>query len=117
MKVLSEKYRGIEVSHATLRPEDLIPAFLEFMESVIPEMDAEYADTVKGLKAEAGKLYIEYREGYGSEYADPGEASYFLNEPLFLELNAIAPVGTYFGSSDGDGSSFGFWEIEDDGTF
>ena len=29
-------------------------------------------------------------------------------------MDAIAPLGCYFGSSEGDGACIGFWEIETD---
>ena len=35
-----------------------------------------------------------------------------LVDTLFTVLNGIAPEGYYFGSSDGDGACFGFFEAE-----
>ena len=34
---LSEDFRGLELSHATMRPEDLIPCFLSFLASYAPQ--------------------------------------------------------------------------------
>jgi hypothetical protein len=33
---------------------------------------------------------------------------------VFELMDAIAPLGCYFGSSEGDGACIGFWEIETD---
>jgi hypothetical protein len=41
---------------------------------------------------------------------DSEQASYLLNESVFDALNEVAPENTSFGSSEGDGASFGFWE-------
>ena len=86
------------IIHATLREEDLIPAFL---------------DTLKTLDTEH-KYEKLIEEAAGWETMNEEERSYLLNEQLFDALNDFAPENAYFGSHPGDGSDFGYWKSEDD---
>jgi hypothetical protein len=81
------------VSRATMRPEDLIPAFLD----VLP-------------KSSPVRLDIESRLPTGDDesYFDSEESSWDL-ESLFDALNDMAPPYCYFGAHEGDGSDYGFW--------
>lgn len=93
--MLSQDFVNVSLSHATMRPEDLIPAFANFLSEQ------------KGIDP---TLYPVVGPGYdfNSEDAD------WLLDSLFDKLNAIAPEGTYFGAHPGDGSDYGFWEFEDE---
>lgn len=97
------------VIHATLRPEDLIPAFMEELER-------------RSIRA-ASRITSEYAaDGWpysmsGLHYGDPftkkqSELAPHLLEDLFDALNEVAPEGHYFGAHMGDGSDFGFWQGE-----
>jgi hypothetical protein len=81
------------VIHHTMREEDLIPAFLDALETVAPfkaaEMRQDYADEIA--------------------QADPE----FCWETLVDELNRHVPPYTYFGSNPGDGSDYGVWVDEE----
>jgi len=92
---------GMSLSHATLRNEDLIPSFTEFLEHNFP---VEYAD----ILADKDYYYILEFGYYDSETA------YYLLESLFDILDEIAPSDHYFGAHFGDGSLFGFWQNEDE---
>lgn len=85
------------VSSGTVRPEDLIPAFvdeLRWLQGRVPR------DIYKELRAyEAGKL-------------DEEDADWLL-EALFDALDALAPAYAYFGAHEGDGADYGFWLISD----
>jgi len=75
--------------HATLREEDLIPAFLDAIEMVDP--------------VEAMELRNNYTEEI--ERADPE----FCWETLLDALNRHVPPYSYFGAHIGDASDFGVW--------
>lgn len=101
MAQLDKKWIGESVSHGTLRDEDLIPAF----EGVLDTAGVEY-----DRPAAVDKLL----EGEPLTDNELEEVGYYLNETLFDLMNGIAPEGTCFGSHPGDGSDFGFWEIEEE---
>jgi hypothetical protein len=89
------------VISATLREQDLIPAF----EGVLDIADVEY-----DRPASVDKLLLS--QALTDEEME--EVGFYLNETLFDLLNEIAPEGTFFGSHPGDGTDFGFWENEED---
>jgi hypothetical protein len=84
---LGHEWRNQSLSHATMRPEDLIPAF----SAMLPASDS--------LRIEAEALDL--------HNADP-EALDDIVERLFDALDAIAPEGTSFGAHPGDGSELRF---------
>lgn len=82
----------------TMRDEDLGPAFLDVLEEIDPDRAAEFrADWAEVVVADW-------------EHEDATEAVF----ELFDALDAAAPYGVYFGATEGDGSDFGFWEVESD---
>lgn len=90
------------VSWGTMRPQDLIPRFLE---------------ELKGLDEDR---YAEYMERIPEDAWDDEEHSWWTSEDasdllheLFDVLDEYAPEGYYFGSHPGDGSDYGFWPIDD----
>lgn len=100
------------VSRATMRPEDLVPAFMEVLEEYWPEKAVELTGFYGG----------EYGWPYsmsGLHYPDPipedlQEAAGYLVEDLFDAMQEIAPEGYYFGSTPGDGCDYEFWPLDDD---
>jgi hypothetical protein len=94
------------VSRGTLRPCDLIPAFLEVIKDT-----PEYAQLTQTNDFDLKVIF----DG-GANDSDPRweseRMSEFLNEELFDGLNSYAPEGYHFSSHVGDGSDFGFWEDE-----
>lgn len=100
------------IIHGTLRPEDLIPAFLDALQ----ERDKAEADKLRDRYSEViaavdrGELDHLDRQGHSlMEQVD-----WLLNEDLYYALNDLAPEGTRFGAHEGDGSDFGFWPIEEE---
>jgi hypothetical protein len=81
------------VSEGTMRPEDLIPAFLGVIEQYAPD---RYADLCADFDDTAW------------DDVDLEFLSEFLDE-LFGIMDEIAAPYTYFGASEGDGACYGFW--------
>jgi len=89
------------ISHGTMRPEDLIPTFL---------------DKLEGLDAcMAARVTFFYRLSHGNiedwaAWAEdrPDEAVWLLEE-LFDTLQEYAPEGHYFGAHPRDGPDYGYW--------
>lgn len=89
------------ISHGTLLPEDLIPAFAMELRALC----TEHREHIR-LVDEAN--HLAQRNGFDNEHVDE------LIIELIDALNEHAPEGHYFGAHEGDGSDFGFWPIEDD---
>ena len=91
------------VSHATHRPQDIIPAFLEELALLAP--DRAY--------------HVRINYDFPCEMPEDSDLFWthtdvvYLMEDLFDELDILSPEGFYFGAHPGDGSDFGFWECED----
>lgn len=94
------------VIQATLRTQDLIPAFLEAVSLYDP---MAYAQLIL-MPFGPVPSYV-YDDGDDSEWWD-GEDAIWLLEQLQDTLNdAGYEHGLYFGVHPGDGSDFGFWSI------
>ena len=99
MPTQSTTYRG-SVSHGTLRTCDLVAAFILFLEGegMDPQADADISVPDEAWGDDA------------SAFWDSEEADFLLHEDLFPAMDALAPEGVYFGSHEGDGADFGYWE-------
>jgi hypothetical protein len=84
------------VSHGTMQPRDLIPAFVAILEHYKPEIARER------LK--------EWTEIQNEQEQDIMESE--LVDRLFDDLDRLAPDGYYFGAHPGDGSDYGYWQFE-----
>lgn len=109
MRRLTEDYKNIEISNATLLTEDLLENFLWFLRDVSEECQIilrlrELEEEINKLRYEDGRIIDD----------DIELADILLNEDCFYLLNDISPIGTYFGSHQGDGACFGFWEQEEE---
>lgn len=116
MKQLPKEYIGVELSNATMRSEDLIPAFMNFLEQVSDI--CEIGDEVTAIQEEIAKLEFEEKTGYGTYYTDESQeqAAWILNEDIWNLLDSIAPEFCYFGANEGDGACYGFWTSDEDLT-
>ena len=94
------------VSHATMRPQDLIPTFMRLLCEHHPNRAAELFFMYPALR-KAVEEFDEKDPWFESE-----EATCLLNEDIFDALNDCAPEGCYFGSHPGDASDYGFWPNE-----
>ena len=109
-KRLSKKWEGHSVSEATMREEDLIPAFISFLERARQDGVTLSRRTLSTIK-EAKSLMNRYPDAFwwkGLSGEAQEEAGYILQD-LFDALNEIAPSNCYFGAHPGDGADFGFW--------
>ena len=92
------------LSQATMRTQDLVPTFIDAIQDT-----AEYAQLV--VNNFLIPPYV-FDEGDHSAWWDSDDC-YHLLEKLFDILCDYTPEGCIFGSHPGDGSDYGFWEIED----
>ena len=86
------------VSTATMRPEDLIPAFLDCLNDLDEDRCAA--------------ILAEYPEYNNEDFYDTDDAQWLL-EGLFDALDEYAPPFSYFGAHEGDGADYGFWPAID----
>lgn len=86
------------VSHATMRPQDLIPVFMEVLCDT-----PEYLQLMNSVPAYAS-------DDKASDWWNSEEAIMLL-ESLFDTLNSYAPDGYSFCSHPGDGSDYGYWKF------
>jgi len=98
--------------HGTLRPQDLIPVFLDELRRLDKGAFDAYVDSNPGmLPAEIPMIAF-------MTPSDPwwnGEGPTWALDSLFDSLGEYSPEGHYFGAHEGDGSDFGWWEIDDAG--
>jgi len=92
------------VSFGTMKPQDLIPSFLDELERLAPEeFNAFIQDPAYAASQEADE---------DSEWWESEQANSMLNE-LFDVLNAQAPEGYFFGAPPSDGADYGFWPVSE----
>ena len=90
--------------HGTLRDEDLLQAFADELARIDIERFNEVIRPDDHLFSESANLTTEeIVEELGEDVGD-------VIDDLMDALNEYAPYGYYFGSIEGDGSDFGFWE-------
>ena len=85
MKQLDNTWGNCSISEHTMRTCDVTKAITDFLD-------------------EQGYSFESFLE----------KAEEYLNEYLWDYMNQIAPDGFYFGAHPGDGSDYGFWELEVD---
>lgn len=96
------------VSTGTLRTEDLLVRYWETAEQLAQLADRPQLINLGTLAS------LERLVGADSSEADwNDEQACQLLEDLADTLQDVAPVGFYFGASEGDGACFGFWIGED----
>jgi hypothetical protein len=96
------------VSSATLRPEDLLPAYWSATES-LAQLAGKASPIAAHTLADLERLVGE--DSSGDAWDD--ELACQLLEELTDCLQELAPCGFGFGASEGDGACFGFWLSED----
>ncbi|WP_200249308.1 hypothetical protein [Lamprobacter modestohalophilus] len=90
------------ISHGTLRPQDLIPTFLDLARDLAPEQHAQLC------AAPFGPIPAHAQEDDSADWWT-GDDAQALIEDLTDVLMSHAPAYCTFGPHEGDGSDFGFW--------
>lgn len=103
-QLTTERLRSFSwlVSCDTLRLEDLLPRYWSAAETLELQIPAPLAAELERLVG---------ADSSADDWSD--EAAYAAAETLWELLNDAAPVGFYFGASEGDGACFGFWLCDD----
>lgn len=92
------------ISSGTLRTQDLLRAFADELERLVPFNSRQ-------LTFEARSMAEELDSGVG--WDDGEEVAKEVLFDLDRELNHLSsPHGLYFGTQEGDGACFGFWREE-----
>ena len=104
--ILGKEWRNVSLSHGTMRDQDLVKSFMDFMRENLPN---EYAAIV--AESENVKLVS---DSLNEPEDDSEQAGFFINEVLFETIDRYAPLGHSFNSHPGDGSDYGFWQADDD---
>lgn len=118
MTVNLSSFRPGTVSAGTMRPEDLIPAFLSALDSAIERATFEDGADAVDHGAAIGVLQdrlaeIERHLDLASDYFESEAATEDLDW-LFETLDELAPAGYRFGSLEGDGCDYGYWETDEE---
>jgi hypothetical protein len=95
------------ISHATMRAADLIPRFLDELESQRP-LSRVHRKLVRDIKRNLPEGVL---GGKHEDYFDTEDATWDL-EALFDALNEYCLPYFYFGAHPGDGSDYGYWLSE-----
>lgn len=98
------------ITHGTLRPEDLLPTFINALQHCIDEADdAPHTREEREKIGEAMEILEERMKerGYFSHWRCADDLAY-----LFDTLDEFSPEGYYFGAHEGDGSDFGWWPCD-----
>lgn len=98
--------KDICISSGTLRAEDLLPRFMGILKDYAPEKFNEF---IKGYPELDG--WEDFLEADWRIISDDTKMN--ASDDLFGLLNDIAPEGTMFSATEGDGSDFGFWTVEE----
>lgn len=93
------------VSHATMREEDLIPAFISELRSQRP-LSRAHRKLIREIESRMCAVQDM------AEYYDSDDASSDLEE-LFNALEAYCMPYFYFGAHPGDGADYGYWLSDD----
>lgn len=93
------------VSSGTMRPEDLIPAFLD-------ELAYQLKHGPSLTREQRKDAYAVLNDRRGAEFWDDADAVDETLERLFEVLDYFAGPGFYFGAHPGDGADYGYWLSE-----
>ena len=113
MTTLENNIEMGSVSHGTHRPENLLSAFLFACEDFNPKAAARFNAELIELgfgHSMCGVCGMGNRDKWPEGFDE--DAAWEILDDMISALNDICPEGVYFGAHIGDGSDFGFWEME-----
>lgn len=99
-----EQLKDKSLSWGTHNPAHLAAKFLPVIKELNPEKYAEITKEYPDIEQRA--------QDDGDPLWSSEDASQIVSD-MFDALEAVAPEGYYFGSTEGDGSDFGFWSDPD----
>jgi hypothetical protein len=99
---------GTEISHGTVNPEHLLVRYIEVLKEHWP-------DVWRSLERDEDllRLYTLAKDGADLAEDDYAQIDQYVFEDLQQTFDALCPLFAYFGASEGDGSSIGFWLAAD----
>lgn len=104
------------ISEATMRPEDLIPAFLSELEAIAAvgsSVGLEAQEYLQRIRRDYALDLMRLEEGRELIVTDRDMRMVpELVSDLFDALDALSPAGFYFGAHIGNGSDYGYWPVE-----
>lgn len=100
---LNNSYGYIEISHGTLRNQDLVRSMYHAINNY---GDQNHIDKMQ-------KCFEELDVPWGYCDEDETELTNDIIECLSNICEDMSPQNYYFGTCEGDGSAFGWWRIED----
>ncbi len=106
-----KKFRNAIVSDGTLNPDHLIPKYLRWLGSF--KWRPVIQHQVEELENQWEELQTKGDEVTDDDVDNMVERDDILESLANLMMD-LAPEGSYFGSSEGDGALIGFWEYENE---
>lgn len=100
---MTTQLENTSVSQATMRPEDLIPSFINAIRTIDTSIEPQ-------LSRKLDDMEVDMQE---DGYFESDDCQYDLDW-LSDVLDSYAPDGFYFGAHPGDGSDYGFWQYEEE---
>jgi len=111
----TKHYGYYQVSWGTLRIQDLVGSAISFLEDVGYPLTKNVRAEYETYYDPSEDLIIDYLPGaIGKDARDGEEQLGYLWEEIINKLDDICPEGFFFGTSEGDGSAFGYWPIDED---
>jgi len=98
------------VSNGSMRNQDILPDCMDVLLEYYP---LAYRVVTTAISIELGITYTELCGDQDNPAWDTEMMLWIVREVVWDAMDEIAPDGYYFGAHPGDGSDYGYWEIED----